>query len=152
MSTNQPDINEQDLYTAIRRFILSVIPETNDVLQGIQNQVAMPDKPFIAMTTLFSDRISTNRFDYDFGKKDIVQPQKWTVQIDCYGEPSNAWATLLTTLLRDEYSCSQFPENIQPLYADDPKHLPIVNSEQQYEKRWMIAACFQVNPKMSMNL
>ncbi|MCU4576128.1 hypothetical protein KTJ34_01710 [Acinetobacter courvalinii] len=152
MSTNQPDINEQDLYTAIRRFILSVIPETNDVLQGIQNQVAMPDKQFIAMTTLFSDRISTNRFDYDVGKKDIVQPQKWTVQIDCYGEPSNVWATLLTTLLRDEYSCSQFPENIQPLYADDPKHLPIVNSEQQYEKRWMITACFQVNPKMSMNL
>jgi hypothetical protein len=152
MSAVELSLNEQDLYTAIRRFILSVIPEADDVLQGIQNQVAMPAKPFIAMTTLFSGRIATNHFEYDVGKKDIVQPQKWTVQIDCYGEPSNAWAIVLTTLLRDEYSCSQFPENIQPLYADDPKHLPMVNSEQQYEKRWMITACFQVNPKMSINL
>lgn len=151
MSTTGPTITEQDLYIAIESFILDVIPNA-DVIQGIQNRTVMPKAPFILMTTLFNERLSTNHFEYDVGVKDVIQPQKWTVQIDCYGELSNKWATLLTTLLRDEYSCSLFPENIQPLYTDDPKHMPITNGEQQYEKRWMITACFQVNPLMSISL
>jgi len=151
MSTVRPDLSEQDLYTALRTFLLSVIPDAK-VIQGVQNRVAIPNDPFIGMTILNFERISTNHFEYDVGKKDVIQPQKWTVQIDCYGEPSNEWATTATTLLRDEYSCSLFPENIQPLYADDPKHMPITNGEQQYEKRWMISVCFQVNPLMSISL
>lgn len=151
MSATLPDLNEQTLYTALRLFIISIVPEV-DVIQGLQNQMAMPATGFIAMTTLFMQRLSSNHFDYDSGQKSLVQPQQYTVQIDCYGEQSNEWAILLSTVLRDAYACDHFPENIKPLYVDDPKHLPITNSEQQYEKRWMISAAFQVNPKMDISL
>jgi hypothetical protein len=32
-----------------------------------------------------------------------------------------------------------------PLYADDPRYMPFVNENQQYEWRWVLEACFQVN-------
>jgi hypothetical protein len=31
------------------------------------------------------------------------------------------------------------------LYAEDPKQVPFVNDSNQYEYRWVVEACLQVN-------
>lgn len=151
-ATNSP--TQDNIFEAIRTFVLSVI--TCEVIQGLPNLVAMPVGGFISMTSLFQTRLLTNTSfykdtfdenDLPTGTKDITQATEWTVQIDCYGDSSMQWANILTTLLRDDYSCRALAATkIQPLSADDPKQIPIVNGEQQYEQRWVITAKFQYNP------
>ncbi|RYY79933.1 MAG: hypothetical protein EOO69_04510 [Moraxellaceae bacterium] len=136
--------------TALRGFILSVIPDI-EVVKGLDNGVAPPKGQYILLTPLFACRLATNTTNYLQTHQVITQPQKYAMQIDCYGEKSSDHASLLTTLLRDEYACSQFPENIQPLYADDPKLMPFVNAEQLYEKRWVITVYFQYNPVVTIS-
>ena len=68
-------------------------------------------------------------------------------QIDCYGPQSHGWATMLSTLLRDEYGVNALsPSGITPLYADDARMMPTVFAEEQYEPRWSLDARFQMNP------
>jgi hypothetical protein len=35
--------------------------------------------------------------------------------------------------------------DVAPLHADDPKQIPFINAEQQYEYRWVIEAHMQAN-------
>ena len=143
-------------------------------VQGFVNRAAMPIGGFIAMATLRQIRLSTNTTVYSdtfveqdvfFGGEEVVfdgqtiafggtpngtkavaQAIEWTVQLDCYGVQSMQWANILTTLFRDEFSCSALKPYIQPLGADDPISLPLINGEQQYEQRWVVEAKFQYNP------
>ena len=34
---------------------------------------------------------------------------------------------------------------VVPLYADDPRQMPFINAESQYEWRWVLEAKLQVN-------
>lgn len=78
-----------------------------------------------------------------------------TIQLDVHGPASADNAQRFTTLWRDEYACSfmvraGFPG--QPLYTSDPRQMPFINGEQQYEFRWVIDAALQVNPVISFPL
>lgn len=83
------------------------------------------------------------------GAKTAKQAMQYTVQIDCYGPLSSDWAAMLSTMLRDEYACLSMAPNVQPLSADDPKMMPLVDGEQQYEQRWTLTALLQYNPVTS---
>ena len=52
-------------------------------------------------------------------------------------------------LFRDQYATDIFPANIQPLYADDPVQIPLIDGEEQYEQRWKITASLQYNPTLT---
>lgn len=135
--------------TALRSLILSLI--TCEVIQGLGNGVPMPLGEFIAMTPLFQNRISTNVDTYadptpTTGTKAAQQSVQYTVQIDCYGPDSSDWAAILSTMLRDEYACLSMAPDVQPLSADDPKMMPLIDGEQQYEQRWTVTALLQYNP------
>jgi hypothetical protein len=49
-------------------------------------------------------------------------------------------------MFRDQYATDLLPVNIQPLYADDPMQIPLINGEGQYEQRWKLTAVLQYNP------
>jgi hypothetical protein len=34
---------------------------------------------------------------------------------------------------------------VAPLHADDPRQMPFINDQSQYEWRWIIEACLQAN-------
>ena len=51
---------------------------------------------------------------------------------------------------RDEYATEIFPSNIQPLYADDPIQIPLIDGGSQYEQRWKLVTSLQYNPILSM--
>ena len=68
------------------------------------------------------------------------------MQLDFYGPDSQVWAFETQALFRDEYATDLFPANIQPLYADNPVQIPLIDGEEQYEQRWKITASLQYNP------
>lgn len=82
------------------------------------------------------------------GLKSAVQPWQLTVQVDVHGPSSGDNATRISTLFRDEYATSAFSAitpDVAPLHADDPKQIPFVNDQSQYENRWVVEANLQVN-------
>lgn len=90
------------------------------------------------------------------GRKAMTQAAQATVQLDFHSEDTTVasnMAQTISTILRDEYGVSAFaaqPSDVVPLFADDPKQLPFINDQQQYEWRWVIEAKFQVNQKTTV--
>lgn len=141
-------------YTAIVAFIASVtgLVVGVSVVQGLQNRSSMPLPSFINVQFLHMHRLRTNVDSFDASNgppatANVEAEYEYTFQIDCYGPTSNAWATMLSTLLRDEYAVNQLsPNGVTPLYADEARMIPSVYGEQQYEERWSLDARFQMNP------
>lgn len=83
------------------------------------------------------------------GVEAILQPTKVLIQCDVHGPNSGDNAQIISTLFRDDYAVEAFEGlnlgDITPLYADDPKQVPFLNAEQQYEDRWVVEAFLQVN-------
>ena len=147
------NITADDVYAALRSFILSmVVIDGSKVIQGLTNRAAMPSGDFIAMTMLYSNRLATNSSAYTEDTQTVTKRHDVAIQIDCYGLQAFEWATMLSTLLRDDIGNMAFPADIQPLHADDPKQMAIVNAEQQYEQRWMVESRFQINSAISLTI
>lgn len=82
------------------------------------------------------------------GVKRALQPTKFLVQLDVHGPASADNAQIISTLFRDEFGVDAFTAlnpNVTPLYADDPRQMPFINDQQQYEDRWIMEAFLQVN-------
>lgn len=89
------------------------------------------------------------------GAASAMQETEILMQLDVHGPASNANAAILTTLLRDQWAVEQFDQEataiglsagvLTPLYADDPKQIPFINDQQQYETRWIVEAWLQAN-------
>lgn len=139
-------------YTAIVAFIISVtgLADTQ-VMRGIQNRVSMPLPGFIVVQFLNQHRLRTNinrtGTQSPPSTAALEEAIELAFQIDCYGPQSHGWATMLSTLLRDEYGVNALsPSGVTPLYADDARFMPTVFAEEQYEARWSLDAHFQMNP------
>lgn len=88
------------------------------------------------------------------GVENILQPTKVTIQLDVHSADVGTAADMaqtISTMFRDDYATLWFARNgyarqgIAPLYADDPKQIPFINAEQQYETRYVVEAVLQVN-------
>lgn len=81
------------------------------------------------------------------GVLNATQQTKLTFQLDVHGPNSYSFATIISTLFRDNFSFDFFQQlnvAVSPLYADDPHQAPFDNAEQQYETRWIVEAAIQV--------
>ncbi len=82
-------------------------------------------------------------------------------QLDVHGPNSNDNAELISTLLRDQWGVEQFLGassgagitlgSVTPLHADNPKQVPFVNDQDQWEYRWIVEARLQAN-QVAMNI
>lgn len=94
------------------------------------------------------------------GFNSLVQSAKVTVQIDFHSSDTTAgdFAQTVSTALRDPYGVNFFAQlggalaGVVPLYADDPKQIPFVNDQDQYEWRWVLEACFEVDQLIEVPL
>lgn len=145
------DINDQDVFRAMVTFFKSFIPDGVEIVQAQDNRVSMPKGGFIAMNNTGMDRLSFNidRYQPVPQGKTILTPTRYSMQLDFYGPISQTWAMQTVALFRDEYATQIFPSNIQPLYADDPVQIPLIDGEAQYEQRWKLVASLQYNPILS---
>lgn len=77
-----------------------------------------------------------------------TQNTELTVQLDVHGPSSAENAQIISTLIRDDYGYSYFDSSgvdAHPLHADDPRQIPFINDQEQYEDRWVVECCLQVN-------
>ena len=87
------------------------------------------------------------------GGQTLTQGAEIVIQLDFHSADLTAGdlAQTTSTMLRDEYGVDFFaalspPLNgVVPLYADDPRQMPFINAESQYEWRWVLEAKLQVN-------
>lgn len=87
------------------------------------------------------------------GYRGALQRTQVNVQIDVHGPASSEHAQAIATLLRDTYATELFTASgfeIQPLYVNDPKQIPFINGEQQYEERWTLDVVLQANPVVNV--
>ncbi len=73
-------------------------------------------------------------------------------QVDVYGPKAADNAQIIATMLRDEYAVLKFAETgfATPLYSEDPRQMPFISGEQQYEDRWIVEVCLQTNPTVTV--
>jgi len=82
------------------------------------------------------------------GTQMLLQPTKVTIQLDVHGPNSGDNTQIISTTWRDEYAVDQFATSgvdVTPLYASEPRQVPFMNAEQQFENRWTIDVVMQAN-------
>jgi hypothetical protein len=142
-------ITEAQLYTALGNFLVGVLP--CPVIQAQQNRIAMPIGNFVTMTSLGTTGLSTDKATYQPAESTQTHERstRWDAQLDFYGPTAADYANLVATLMKTDYACSQIEASglsMDPLYAEEPRQIPFVNAENQYEKRWSVQCAFQFNP------
>lgn len=154
-------ITQSNITTALRSFLLSILPAGTECVLGQVNRVSSPTSPnYVAMTPLMRTRLATNVHSYtnptlvSDGSQSITQSTQVSVQLDVHGPAASDNAQIIMTLLRDDVACQFFKSSgfdIQPLYTSEPRQMPFVTGEDQYEDRWSIDAELQANPTITIN-
>ena len=143
------DIGETEVMTALRAFIVGLLD--CEVVQAVVNGVAMPIGGFIALTSMGATRLSTTIVTYKDGASEetrvqrFEQPSRWGVQIDCYGPDANRWSSILRATLITPYAVTKFGRSVVPLTVSEARHLPVINGEAQFERRWSFDVALQIN-------
>jgi hypothetical protein len=146
--------SQDNVFSLLQPFVANVTGlDPSLVLKGIQNRDSLPpaDPGFVIATAVYQRRLRTNVDTWDTtnpapNAMQLEQGTELRVQLDCYGAASGDWAAMLSTVLRDEVGCLALAPYSQPLYVDDAKMAPLVDSEAQYEQRWTLDAVLQYNP------
>lgn len=82
------------------------------------------------------------------GTQNDMQATRVVIQLDVHGPNSADNAQTISTLVRDDFaeiSIAASGFDISSLYAEDPKQVPFLNAEQQYETRYIVEAMLQAN-------
>ncbi len=138
----------------LRAFLVLVAPDGMPVVRGLDNLVPQPNEPYVLFTEITQQRITTNISTFTdpgvgVGARATRMGTVLTFQVDCYGPASADLANAIANLLRDDFGCRALAPVAQPLYAGEPRLMPLVNGEEQYERRWMLEAVLQWNPVAS---
>lgn len=145
-------MTEDDVFTALRSFLLLILPAGVEVVQTQDNGVPMPQGPFVSMNQVGAKRLATNVHTYAADQTMGVETDtQYTIQVDFFGPNSGDWALTFQTLFRDEFAAQNFPAGVAPLYADDPVQMPLINGESQWEQRWRSQAVMQINPVVTVS-
>lgn len=157
-----PNLTDEDILSGVRAFLLAyIIDAGGEVVGDVDNRVSMPKPPYIVMNHLAKPRIATNIDGYSTSTvgsttttvRSTMQPTKYGLQLDCVGPTAGDWAQTLATLWFSDVSTDFLAAyNIFPLFADDPRHSPWVNGEQQWESRWIVNVYMQVNPVLEFDV
>jgi len=149
--TSSISITQDDLTTALRGFLLSLVDA--EVFLSQENLTPMPNTDFITMTPMFITGLSTNRVAYSDtgtgqGSELTQRSNQWRCQLDFYGKSAQEMAAIVGTMIRSEYSANWFRQKnypVTPLYAGEPHQTTMINAEQQYESRWTLDFIAQFN-------
>lgn len=135
-------LTDEQAFTALRGFLLDVLPDGAEVVQGQDNRVPMPTAPvFVVMTALTRQQMAQTTHDYRpaDNQEDVARSTGLMFQIDVYGDGAADNAQIITTLLRDAWGGAFLkPSGLAPLYCEDPTQMPLLTGEQQYLARWTI--------------
>ena len=90
------------------------------------------------------------------GAETIMQPTDAVIQLDVHSASDGVasdMAQTISTLIRDERATRFFADagmDGAPLYAEDPRQVPFLNGEQQYENRYVVDVHIQANQALGL--
>lgn len=87
------------------------------------------------------------------GSRQAMQPLELTIQVDIHGPASSDNATRVSTQWRNQIgvnACQAQGAILAPLYNSSPRQIPFINDQDQYEQRWSLDLCMQVNPVLTV--
>ncbi|WP_311271082.1 LIC_12616 family protein [Sphingobium sp. WCS2017Hpa-17] len=149
MSAIPLSLTEDQIMEGLRAFILDVLPDGIEVVQGQDNFVNMPrGADFVMITPAARQLLSQTAHSYDAeeGEKEVSRSTSLHFQLDIYGPNGSDNTQIITTLFRDEYGFSFFKgHGIAPLYCDDGRQMPLVSGEKTYIQRWLTRGVLQTN-------
>lgn len=133
--------------------VLDLLDDTDQIVKGFQNLTSTPNGSYVVVSPGIMQRQDFGRRSYDPDDSQAVQEAHLTYsyQVDCYGAAGPTWASVLSVAWRSMWGVDNLvPPVLVPLYADAPQQLNIVNSEGQFEQRFMIRLFGQVNQKVGL--
>ena len=154
-------MTDYQVFAALRAWIMDVLPSTVAVIQELDNRVPMPKGEFVVMSRINRKLIEWSAMSYTDSYADTgtigglevftnTQPIDYAIQVDCYGPNSSDYSTILSTLWNTSQACDFMgPSGVLPLYNDDPKQMPFIDGEKQYQHRWVTTLHLQYNPAVS---
>lgn len=107
MSASLPPVTAATT-TALRAFLLAVLPPDTPVLLARQNRMAAPIGPFALMTVLLHQRIATSATRYMATSRVILQQQEITVQVSLFGQGAADNAQALSALFQNGWAAEFF--------------------------------------------
>lgn len=141
-------INDAYVLAQVRAFLLQNIvgPGVSEVIGDVDNRVSMSKNQYITMNHLGKTRLSTNQDTYNLEASSVKFCYRYGLQLDCVGANAGDWATAISALWFDPFTCDFFSLfGMAPLWAADPRHAPWTNGEGQWESRWIVDVFLQVN-------
>lgn len=94
--------------TALRAFLLAVLPPETPVLLARQNRMAAPNGPFALMTMLLHQRIATSATRYTATSRIILHQQDVTVQVSLFGPGAADNTQVLGALFQNGWAAEFF--------------------------------------------
>lgn len=156
MANYQPSVTLDDVFTALRGWLLQVLSEfaSVEVVQGQVNRVPPPKaQNFVVMWPLRNMRLSTAVETWDDTPAeimDIARSTRLDIQLDVHGDDSADMAQVIATLWRSSFGVDTIPDRVfAPLFDVNPRQIPFINGEDQYENRWVIELSLQITPQVS---
>lgn len=145
-------ITDEQVFTALRNWILgSAI--AGDCLQGPINRASMPDatNDFVIMSPINRSRLSLNSTAYPTtGTQTNTASFDYAIQLDCYGPNAGDVASILHDSWYSDQAFNLLnPQGVSPLWIEEPRFMPLVNGEQQYENRWVMTLHLQFKPAIT---
>ena len=147
-SVFSPSISVDDVIDSIGSYI--ELFTSASIIRGNNNRTAMPDAPFVALTELRTTALNKPiEFYYDYYGV-INEHNRIDVRIDFYGWELSDVARSVHTSFRTIWAVDKFPKGIVPLMCSEPRKVPIINAEDQYEQRWYMEMSLQYNPYINV--
>jgi len=152
--TYTPSITTDQVFTGLAAWLsdaLGLVAGTT-VLQELQNRAAAPAGGFVNMLHKAQKRLAGNEVDYSptAGTTTTTQATEFAIQVDAYGAASGDWASIIATMWASPLAIDFLASyGITPLWADNPLELSIVDSEDEFEERWITVLHLQYAPSMT---
>ena len=139
---------ESEICRAVRHWLLEILPDGMQVVQGQQNRNAAPRDPFAVMVMIDRERLATNGWTYDGETTRILTEQvQVTMQVNLFGPASSNQMQLVTALWRDMQAVDFFRASgvpITPLATSSTRQLGFETGERQYDDLWTVDLTMQV--------
>ncbi len=149
MANYLTDVSVEAVMDALGDWLAPFVPG-GEIIRGEINRTPMPADPFVVLTEILQVRLGRPGTTYhgDAQTETIQEPTRIDVQADFYGEASGEYCKAVKAAFSTLWGWDQFPTNIKPLYTDDGRQAPMINGEQQYERRWILTLSLQYNPSV----
>lgn len=168
------NVNDGAIYTALAKFLASIVPQGTTIVRGQQNRVPMPAGPCVVITTLGAPRRIGTNADHTLSNawladdditadSDITADAgdvtgftaavtadfEYSVQADFYSPDAESWAMSVELLWRDKIAWYSLPDCMKPLYSEGRQQLPLIGAENQWIQRWTMTLMLDYQPTWS---